>query len=104
MAGTFHWLGRLGVFGLALGYAAASHAGTLNIVITKSDGSPLGNAVVSISAAGQQTVRAKTGTKAVMIQQNKQFAPFVLPVQDRRISEQRPVPPPGVFLLTGQKF
>ena len=69
------------MFGLALGYAAAADAGTLNVVITKSDGSPLGNAVVSLSASGQQPARAKPGTKAVMIQENKQFAPFVLPVQ-----------------------
>ena len=67
--------------GLALGYAAAADAGALNIVVTKADGSPLGNAVVSLSSVGQPSVRAKPGTKAVMIQENKQFAPFVLPVQ-----------------------
>lgn len=80
MTGVFQWLGRACVFGVALGSAAAN-AGTLNIFITKSDGSPLGNAVVSLSAAGQPSARAKPGTKAVMIQENKQFAPFVLPVQ-----------------------
>lgn len=81
MIGTFRWLGRLGVFGLALGLAAPGYAGALNVTITKSDGSPLSSAVVSLFPVGQPSMRAKPGTKAVMIQENKQFAPFVLPVQ-----------------------
>jgi len=78
---TVRWLGRICAFGLALGLAVNSHAGPVDIVVTKADGSPLHSAVVSLSVAGQSPLRAKAGTKALMIQENKQFAPFVLPVQ-----------------------
>ncbi len=81
MSGAFRWLGRISAFGWGLGFAVNCLAGTINATVTKADGSPLSDAVVSFSVAGQPAVPAKAGTKAVMIQEDKQFSPFVLPVQ-----------------------
>ncbi len=64
-----------------MGLATGSFAGTLNARVTGSGGAAVSGAIVSASPAGQGVLAAKPGTKATMIQENKQFAPFVLPVQ-----------------------
>ncbi len=56
-------------------------AGTLAARVVTPDGAPLPAAIVTATPAGQGTRVAKPGTKAVMVQEGKQFQPFVLPVQ-----------------------
>ncbi len=65
----------------ALTFAAACQAGTINAHVTTSEGEPLTAAVVTAMPMGQTALQAKAGTKAVMVQEGKQFVPFVLPVQ-----------------------
>ena len=73
--------GALTIASVAL-LAPAAYAGTLNMRVTTTDGAPLPLAVVTAVPVGQTSpVPAKPGTKAVMLQEHKQFAPFVLPVQ-----------------------
>ncbi len=61
--------------------AASSQAGVLAARVTTADGAPLPAAVVTAIPSGQGAVSAKPGTKATIVQEAKQFAPFVLPVQ-----------------------
>ena len=79
--GTGHILRvALTIGGLAL--ASTGHAGTLNMRVTTTDGAPLPKAVVTAVPVGQTAaVPAKPGTRATMVQESKQFVPFVLPVQ-----------------------
>ncbi len=80
MAAASSWV--TGVFaGWALTFAASCEAGTLNARILKADDAPVAGAVVSVTPVGQGASAAKPGTKAVMAQENRQFSPFVLPVQ-----------------------
>jgi plastocyanin len=61
---------------------AGGYAGTLNMHVTTAEGTPLPGAVVTAVPVGQTSaITAKAGTKAVMLQEHKQFVPFVLPVQ-----------------------
>jgi plastocyanin len=65
-----------------LTFVAAAEAGTLNARVTSHDGKPVPEAVIIATPVGQTApVQAKAGTKAVMVQEHKQFVPFVLPVQ-----------------------
>ena len=75
------WLWLLAVSGATAGLATGCLAGTLNARVTGPDGAAVANAIVSASPAGQGALAAKPGTKATMIQKNKQFMPFVLPIQ-----------------------
>ena len=79
-AGRAHMLRLMPVI-WALTFAAASHAGTLNARVATPDGTPLPSAVVTAIPLGQNAIPAKAGTKTVMVQQDKQFMPFVLPIQ-----------------------
>jgi plastocyanin len=64
---------------LILYWATAATAGSINAQITAEDGTPLPNAVVfAIPLNGAIT---KPSQKSLMVQENQQFAPFVLPVQ-----------------------
>lgn len=61
---------------IAIGTA---RAGTINAAITTEDGAPVGDAVVFAIPA--TPAAAATSAKAVMLQENQAFSPFVLPVQ-----------------------
>jgi plastocyanin len=61
------------------GVAAPAAAATVVAHVTSEKGAAEG-AVVTVLRGGQP-VQARAGTRAVMIQQDRQFAPFVLPVQ-----------------------
>jgi plastocyanin len=65
----------------ALALAAPGYAATLNASVTTPDGAPLPFAVVTATPVGQPAMSVTTGSKAVMVQEHKQFMPFVLPVQ-----------------------
>ena len=65
----------------ALLLAVPAYAGTLETRVTSADGKPIPFAVVTATPTGQVSIPAKSGTKAVMVQEGKQFIPFVLPVQ-----------------------
>jgi plastocyanin len=62
-------------------FSGLAIAGTLTAQVTALDGTPLSSAVVTAAPLGQSPTSAKLGTKAVMVQRDKQFIPFVLPVQ-----------------------
>ena len=62
-------------------FAASAEAGTLNAHVTTSDGTPLPAAVVTATPTGQSAIAVKPGAKALMVQEGKQFVPFILPVQ-----------------------
>jgi plastocyanin len=64
-----------------LAFAMPGHAGTLRTQITAGDGTPLSGAVVTAMPTGQTAISAKPGAKATMVQEGKQFLPFILPVQ-----------------------
>jgi plastocyanin len=65
-----------------LTFAVSVQAGTLRTRVITADGTPVPEAVVMATPLGQTTaLQAKPGTKAVMLQEHKQFVPFVLPVQ-----------------------
>jgi plastocyanin len=72
---------RAGLILACLLGSTASHAGTLNVLVTTPDGTPLSSAVVTAMPLGQESMTVKPGSKAVMIQEGKQFKPFVLPIQ-----------------------
>jgi plastocyanin len=55
-------------------------AATVIAHVTSQTGAVAEGAVVTVARNGQP-VSAKAGTRAVMIQQDRQFAPFILPVQ-----------------------
>ncbi len=76
---VFFWRALPAIWTLA--FTAVAQAGSLNAHVTTPDGEPLLAAVVTATPAGQTSIPAKAGTKAVMIQEGKQFVPFVLPVQ-----------------------
>ena len=65
----------------ALGPCAAAYAGSVSGRAAAQDGSPVSDAVIVAVPAGAGITSAKPGTKAVMIQEGKQFVPFVLAVQ-----------------------
>jgi len=68
--------------GLAcLAMAGAVQAGTLNALVLTPNGVPLPLAVISATPLGQAPMTVKPGSKAVMIQESRQFKPFILPVQ-----------------------
>lgn len=72
---------RIAVVGLALGYfvSAPAVAGTVTVQVT-ADGKAATNAIVfATPKSGAPAVKA--GAKAVIVQESKQFVPFVLPVQ-----------------------
>lgn len=75
---------RHGFFGAALvacGWLGApAHGATVVARVTSDKGATEG-AVVTVMRGGQASSPAKAGTRAVMIQQDRQFTPFVLPVQ-----------------------
>ncbi|MBX7200897.1 MAG: hypothetical protein K1X51_16115 [Rhodospirillaceae bacterium] len=77
-------LWRHGFFGAALaacgGLGAPAAAATVVAHVTSDKGATEG-AVVTVSRSGQAMTPAKAGTRAVMLQQDRQFVPFVLPVQ-----------------------
>jgi plastocyanin len=67
---------------LALMLAGASHAGTISVHVTTADGTPVPEAVISAQAIGGATsTHVKPGAKALMMEQDKLFMPFVLPIQ-----------------------
>lgn len=75
-----------GIFSASLavctGLAALSPAGAATVVAhVTSEKGPAESAVVTVSRTGQGPVAATPGTHAVMVQQDRQFVPFVLPVQ-----------------------
>ncbi len=72
---------RASIAAACLVFAASSQAGTLNAHVTTSDGTPLPAAVVTAMPVGQGAIAVKAGAKAMMVQEGKQFMPFILPVQ-----------------------
>ncbi|MBY0511590.1 MAG: methylamine utilization protein [Rhodospirillaceae bacterium] len=79
--GTGHMLCGMLAAGL-LTFAGGARAGTLSTRVTTAEGTPVAEAVVIATPVGQTApVQVKPGTKAVMVQEHKQFVPFVLPVQ-----------------------
>jgi plastocyanin len=84
-------LWRYGIFRAGAGFllsagavlTAAQPAAAATIVahVTTQTGAAAESAVVTVARNGQAPTTAKSGTHAVMIQQDRQFAPFVLPVQ-----------------------
>lgn len=64
---------------MGIGVAGPAAAATVVAHVTSEKGAAEG-AVVTVLRGGQP-IQAKAGTRAVMIQQDRQFAPFVLPVQ-----------------------
>jgi len=69
-----------GVFALGMSGTAASAATVVARVINQA-GKPVEGAVVSVERTGQGAQPAKAGAMATMSQQDRQFMPFVLPVQ-----------------------
>ncbi|MBL8644052.1 MAG: hypothetical protein JNK21_08955 [Rhodospirillaceae bacterium] len=75
------WGYGFGVLALSLASVTAARAGTIAATVTTEDGAAVTDAVVfAVPVSGAVTGAAKTG-KALMIQENQQFNPFVLPVQ-----------------------
>ena len=64
----------------ALAMGATAQAATVIAHVTSQSGATEG-AVVTVVRSGQTPVSVKPGTRAVMSQQDRQFTPFVLPVQ-----------------------
>ncbi|MBL8630469.1 MAG: hypothetical protein JNM81_12605 [Rhodospirillaceae bacterium] len=64
---------------LAFGWAAAAAAGTITAQINSDDGAAISDAVVYAVPVGAPAPLKPS--KALMIQENQQFNPFVLPVQ-----------------------
>jgi plastocyanin len=73
------WRGLL--LAWALNLTAASDAATISTHVTTGDGTPIPYSVVTITPAGQGPIAVKPGAQAIMLQEGKQFIPFVLPVQ-----------------------
>ena len=65
----------------ALTVAAPSHAETLTAHVATVQGKALADAVVTALPVGSAAISAKPGTRSTLIQEGKQFLPFVLPVQ-----------------------
>ena len=89
MVGGSLW--RLGIFGasagllarvaVALVIAQPAAAATIVAHVTSQTGTAAEGAVVTVARKGQAPASAKAGTRATMIQRDRQFAPFILPVQ-----------------------
>lgn len=60
---------------------APAYAGSVSGRAATADGMPITDAVITAVPAAGGVVTAKPGTKAVMIQEGKQFIPYVLAVQ-----------------------
>ena len=56
-------------------------AATVVAHVTSQTGAAAEGAVVTVVRNGQMPASAKAGTRAIMLQQDRQFAPFILPVQ-----------------------
>ena len=80
MAGRSLWNIGILLLGAVLVPAVGNAASISAHVVTQTD-APAEDAVVSVVHAGQPAVTAKPGTRATMAQQNRQFVPFVLPIQ-----------------------
>lgn len=65
----------------AIGACASAQAGNVSGRTVSPDGKPVTNAVIVAVPTNSGIIPAKAGTKAVMIQEGKQFMPFVLAVQ-----------------------
>lgn len=65
----------------AVGTCAHAQAGSVSGRVAAQDGSPIIDAVITAVPVAAGVVAAKPGTKAVMIQEGKQFIPYVLAVQ-----------------------
>ncbi len=65
----------------ALICAPLAYAGTINAHVTTPDGTPVTAAVITATPVGQGPVAVKSSAKSLMVQEHKQFVPFVLPVQ-----------------------
>ncbi len=81
MRGKASTIGRLVLAAWTVAAATPSDAGTLLERVTTPEGVPIPAAVVTATPVGRVAIPAKPGTRATMVQQGKQFAPFVLPVQ-----------------------
>lgn len=75
---TFWWLITLLA---ALGVSTPVFAGNVSGRVVTPDGKGVSSAVIVAVPVGGGPLPAKPGTKAVMIQEGKQFLPFVLAVQ-----------------------
>ena len=75
---AFWWIITLLAATGAYGHA---HAGSVSGRAVSQDGAPIADAVLIAVPAAGGVVAAKPGTKAVMIQEDKQFIPYVLAVQ-----------------------
>src|SRR5688572_15773284 len=65
----------------AIGAGTPVLAGTVSGRAVLEDGTPVTDAVITAVPVATGVVPAKPGTKAVMIQEGKQFIPYVLAVQ-----------------------
>jgi plastocyanin len=65
----------------AISACTHAYAGSVSGRVFTPGGEPLNDVVITAVPAGAGLVPAKPGTKAVMIQEGKQFIPFVLAVQ-----------------------
>jgi plastocyanin len=66
---------------MAVGAPRPAAAAGVVAHITSQTGAAAEGAVVTLTRNGQAAVPAKPGTRAIMVQQDRQFAPFILPVQ-----------------------
>lgn len=64
-----------------MGAAQPAAAATIIAHVTSQTGAGAEGAVVTVARNGQAPTSAKAGTRAVMSQQDRQFTPFILPVQ-----------------------
>lgn len=65
----------------AIGACSHAYAGGVSGRVTTPDGEPVTDVVITAVPSAGGVIPAKPGTKAVMIQEGKQFIPFVLAVQ-----------------------
>ncbi|MGE4064033.1 MAG: hypothetical protein AB7E79_11765 [Rhodospirillaceae bacterium] len=65
----------------AVGAVPHAHAGTVSAQAVTPDGEVVRDAVITAVPPGGAIIAARPGTKAVMIQEGKQFIPYVLAVQ-----------------------
>jgi plastocyanin len=59
----------------------AAHAATVVARVINQGGKPVEGAVISLERAGQGAQPAKPGALATMSQEDRQFMPFILPIQ-----------------------
>ena len=67
------------LFALTVLLSTASLAASLEAQVTDSSGTPLEYAVISLH--GKESRKARPGTRAIVDQRDRQFAPTVLPIQ-----------------------